>query len=125
MAGRVGLLPVEQAVETERLSPGGGGVKSGGDELDPPGHEALDIENVETLVEPGDKEVGEVDAMGSDGPRLPFFDRGRIHGQGESAEGDLGERLLKGRALATYPSATRHVEVGEAGAQDRPPPRSP
>ena len=112
-------------MEAQGLPSQGGGVEDEGNELDPPGHEAFNVENVETLVEPVDQEVGGVDSVGADGARLPLLDRGRIHGQGKDPQADLGECLLEGRALATDAPAAGRVEVGEARAQDPSPPRSP
>ena len=71
---RLGFLSVKEAVEPQGLSSQGGPMRDEGDELYPAGREALDIQDVQTLVEPVDEEVDRVDSVGSDGARLPLLD---------------------------------------------------
>jgi len=125
VTGRLGFLPMEETVEPRGLSSQGGGMGDEGDELDPAGHEALDVEDVKTLVEPIDKEIDQVDSMGPDGPCLPLLDRGRVRDESEDSHPDLGKGFLKGVALPAHTPAAVHLEVGVSRAQDPPPPRSP
>jgi len=125
VTGRLGLFPVKEAVETQGFPSEGRAIEDEGDELDSAGHESLDIEDVETLVEPVDQEIDGVDTVGSDGACLPLLNRGWIHGQGKDSQPDLGECFLEGGTPAGNPPAAIRVEVGEARAQDPPPPRSP
>jgi len=124
VTGRLGLFPVKEAVETQGFPSEGRAIEDEGDELDPAGHESLDIENVETLVEPVDEEVGGVDTVGADHARLPLLDRGGVDREGEHAQGRLCECLLDRGAGAADALAVSCLEVGKADAQE-PPPRSP
>ncbi len=74
MTGRFGLLAVKEAVKTQGFSSEGRTIEDEGDELDSAGHESLDVENVETLVEPIDQEIDGIDTVGSDGACLPLLD---------------------------------------------------
>jgi hypothetical protein len=74
VTGRFGLLAVKEAVETQGFSSEGRAIEDKGDELDSAGHESLDVENVETLVEPIDQEIDGIDTVGSDGACLPLLD---------------------------------------------------
>jgi hypothetical protein len=125
VTGRLGLLPVKEAMEAQGFSSEGRAIEDESDELDSAGHESLDVENVETLVEPVDQEIDGVDAVGSDGACLLLLDRGGIRGQSKDSQPDLGECLLEGEAPAGDPPAAIRVEVGEACVQDPSPPRSP
>ncbi|SRR5258705_10319326 len=125
MAARLSLLSVEKTVEPHGLSSQGGPMRDEGDELDPAGHEALDIQHVQALVEPVDEEIDGVDSVGPDGACLPLLDRARIHGESEDSEPDLSEGVLEGGARPGHAPAAVRLEVGEARAQDPPPPRSP
>jgi len=125
VTGRLGFLAMEETVETRGLSSQGSPMGYEGDELDPAGHEALDVQDVKTLVEPIDKEIDQVDSMGADGPCLPLHDRGRVRNESEDPHPDLGKRFLKGVALPAHAPAPVHLEVGVSRAQDPPPPRSP
>ena len=125
MTGRFGPLPVKEAVEAQGFSSEGRGIEDERDELDSAGYEPLDVENVETLVEPVDQEIDGTDAVGSDGACLPLLDRGRIRGEGKDPQPDLGECLLQGEAPAGDPPPAIRVEVVEACVQDPSPPRSP
>jgi len=125
VAERVGLFSMEQALEPHRLTSRSGIVEGQGDELDPAGEEALDVEHVKTLVEPVDQESGGINAMGPDDARLTLFDRGRVHREGEDAQGRLRECILDRGAGAAHASAGSRLEVGEAAGQGPPPPRSP
>jgi hypothetical protein len=125
VAGRVGLLSVEEALKPQRLAARGGRVERRGDEFDPVGNEALDVQDVETLVEPVDQEPGGIDAMSADDARLLLFDRGGVHREGEEPQSRLGESLLDRGAGSADSLAGGRLEVGEAGAQEPPPPRSP
>jgi len=73
VTGRLGLFPVKEAVETQGFPSEGRAIEDEGDELDSAGHESLDIEDVETLVEPVDQEIDGVDTVGSDGACLPLL----------------------------------------------------
>lgn len=125
VTGRLGFLPMEETVEPRGLSSQGGTMGDESDELDPAGHEALDVEDVKTLVEPIDEEIDQVDSVGSNGPCLPLLDRGRVRDESEDSHPDLGKGFLKGVALPAHTPSTVHLEVGVSRAQDPPPPRSP
>lgn len=125
VTGRLGFLPMEETVKPRGLSSQGGTMGNEGDELDPAGHEALDVEDVKTLVEPIDEEIDQVDSVGSNGPCLPLLDRGRVRDESEDSHPDLGKSFLKGVALPAHTPSTVHLEVGVSRAQDPPPPRSP
>ena len=71
---RPGFFSVKEAVKPQGLSSQGGPMRDEGDELHPTGHEALDIQDVQTLVEPVDEEVNRIDSVGPDGARLPLLD---------------------------------------------------
>ena len=96
-----------------------------GEELDPPGHEALDIQHVQAFVEPVDEEVHRVDSVSPDGACLPLLNRTRIHGESEDPEPNLSKGVLEGGARPADAPAAVRLEVGKARAQDPPPPRSP
>jgi hypothetical protein len=68
------FFSVKEAVEPQGLSSQGGSLRDEGDELYPAGHEALDVQDVQTLVEPVDEEVDRVDSVGPDGARLSLLD---------------------------------------------------
>jgi len=125
VAAGLSLLPVEKAVEPHGLASQGGPMRDEGDELDPAGHEALDIQHVQALVEPVDEEVDRVHSMGPDGACLPLLDRALIHGEGEDPQPDLSKGVLEGAARTAHAPAAVRLEVGKARAQDSPPPRSP
>jgi hypothetical protein len=74
VTGRFGLLAVKEAVETQGFSSQCRAIEDEGDELDSAGHESLDVENVQTLVEPVDQEIDGIDTVGSDGACLPLLD---------------------------------------------------
>lgn len=98
VAGRVEILPEETAVEAQGLAPWSGWIERKAPEFDPPGYEALHVEDVQAFVEPVHEErVGSV-AVGADLARIPLLDRSRIRHEGEDPEGDLGEGL--GQSLA-------------------------
>jgi hypothetical protein len=107
VTGRLGFLPMEETVEPRGLSSQGGTMGDEGDELDPAGHEALDVEDVKTLVEPIDKEIDQVDSVGPDGPCLPLLDRGRLRDESEDSHPDLGKRFLKRVALPAHTPCRR------------------
>jgi len=74
VTGRFGRFPVKEAVETQGFSSQGRAIEDEADELDSAGHESLEVEDVETLVEPVDQEIDRVDAVGSDGACLTLLD---------------------------------------------------
>jgi len=125
VTGSLGFLPMEETVEPCRLSSQGGTMGNERDELDPAGHEALDVQDVKTLVEPIDEEIDQVYSVGPDGPCLPLLDRGRVRDESEDPHPDLGKGFLEGVALPAHTPAAVHLEVGVSSAQDPPPPRSP
>jgi hypothetical protein len=116
---------MEKTVEPHGLTSEGSPMGDEGDELDPAGHEAFDIQDVQTLVEPVDEEVDRVDSVRPDGACLPLLDRGWIHGESEDAQPDLSKGVLEGGTLPADAPATVRLEVGKFRAQDPPPPRSP
>ena len=127
MAGRVEVFPVESTVEAQRLAARDGRIESEGRELDTPRDEALDVQDVEALVEPVHEESLGRSTVGADLSRVTLLDRGRIRQEGEHAEGHLGEGVRQGRPAADDALAAAGLDIGasEAVAQDLPPPRSP
>lgn len=112
-------------MQAQRLAARGGRIESEDRELDTPSDEAFDIQDVQALVEPVHEESLGRGAVGAYLARVTLLDRSRIHQEGEDAEGDLRKCLRQARAAAGHAAATAGLEIGESGAQESPPPRSP
>ena len=135
MASGVEVFPVEATVEAQRLAARDGRIESEGREFDTPWDEALDVQDVEALVEPIHEERLGRSTVGADLSRVALLDRGRIRQEGEHAESHLGEGVRQGRAAADDAPAAAgfdrgaSLEIGErrgeVRAQEPPLPRSP
>ena len=96
MPSRIDLFPVKEGMEPQALASGPRGVIEHLD-LDPPGHEALHIVDVEALVDPGDEQALETVPVGADLPLLPLLHAAGLHDQGEDAQRRLHEGLGGGQ----------------------------
>jgi hypothetical protein len=123
VALRIHLLAVENTMQPERLSAWATRGQGGGEDLDPLGGEAFDVQNVQAFPKPVDEEIAGIGSVSSDYPRVPLLDRGGIHSHREHALSRIGEGLPEGRSRREDPLATGSLEVGVA--QAGPPPRSP
>ena len=129
VAGRVELFPVKATMKAQGFATRSRCIEGKGAEFDPPGDEALDIEDVQAFAQPVHEERFGRSSVGADFPYLPLLDRGRVCQKREDAEGDLGEGLGQGLAVSHHPPGSADVDIaegrGSGRAQEPPPMRSP